>query len=178
MIDPKLTSLKIGDGEIVSVEALHEGIDLFNDFRNTMLAQHQFGKAGLVHPSPLFAEAVAYLTVDIPGHLADSSPKLTTHWAEGFTSDPKFRSHPYGFWAIIEWEVERKGPQLINVGFEWATKQYPYDFYWDIRWQASGIDGKGQLSISTENHAQEGPGNDRRATAQDIRGILIVVRTF
>lgn len=176
MMDPKLTSLNIGDGEIVSVEALHEGIDLFNDFRNTMLAQHQFGKAGLVHPSPLFAEAVAYLTVDIPGHLADSSPSLTLHWAEGFTSNPKFRFHD--FWAVIEWEVERKGPQLINVGFEWATARYPYDLYWDIRWRASGIDGKGQLSISTENHAQEGPGNDRRATAQDIRGILIVVRTF
>lgn len=176
MIDPKLTSLKIGDGEIVSVEALHEGIDLFNDSRNTMLAQHRFGKAGLVHPSPLFAEAVAYLTVDIPGHLADSSPKLTTHWAEGFTSNPRFRFQDN--WATIEWEVERRGPQLINVGFEWATAEYPYNFYWDIRWRASGIGGKGKLEIATEDRVEEGQGARRRATAQDIRGILIVVRTF
>src|SRR5690606_19327255 len=121
-------------------------------------------------------EAVAYLTVDIPGHLADSSPNLTTHWAEGFTSNPRFRFHD--FWATIEWEVERKGPQLINVGFEWATAQYPYDFYWDIRWRASGIGGKGKLEIATENRVEEGRGDRRRATAQDIRGILIVVRTF
>lgn len=172
MFDPKLTGLNIGEGEIVSAEALHEGIDYANSFRQAMLADHALDATGrVIHPAPRFAEAVAYLTVEIPGHLSDSSPTIRKRFAEGFSKDPHITDL-----ATIEWEVEKKGPQLIQVGFEFALGHFPFDFYEDIHWRANGIDGKGKLDIAHID--RDDPEGRLENAVKDIRGILITVRTF
>lgn len=164
-----LNDLQIGTGDVLSVEALQEAVAAYRTASQRMEAEHIYdGDGRLVHPQPRWATAVAYMGVDIDATLFARSG-LELRWAVGFRSDPRMEDS----WAL-RWEVAATGPQLVQVGLEWRDPTFSRSFYNEIRFRASGGNGRGTLWFSSVVGSEFRP----RDVTERISGILLVVRAL
>lgn len=164
-----LNDLQIGQGDILSVEALQEAVSKHNDAITRMEAEHVYdGNGRIMHPTPRWSTAIAYMTIASDTTLIARSG-LQLRWARGFEVDPRMEDT-----AQVAWEIKARGPQLVHVGLEWAEPSFAQSFYGDIRFMSGGVGGRGTLTFSTTFDPEFNP----RAVTEGIAGILLVVRAF
>src|SRR5690606_26053672 len=110
-----LTDLRLGTGDVLAVEALQEARQAHETACRRAEAEHVYDGAGrLVHPTPRWATATAYIGISGWSTLLEREAGLTVHWAVGFAQQPRVIDT-----ATIEWELDAKGPQIVHVGLEW-----------------------------------------------------------
>lgn len=165
-----LNDLQLGTGDVLAVEALQEARQAHETACRRAEAEHVYDGAGrLVHPSPRWATATAYIGISEWSTLLEREAGLTIHWALGFAQEPRVIDT-----ATIEWELDAKGPQIVHVGLEWRSQKFDRSFEHEIVFRAGGSDGRGRLFFDPLPGAEWNPG----AVVEGISGILLMVRAL
>lgn len=163
-----LNDLDLLDGDILPIESLDEAQQAYQGARTRMETEHVYDAEGrIVHPAPRWATATAYLGVH---GLEGRSGEIEIRWAIGFARDPYIAGT-----GLIQWEIEARGPQIVQVGVEILAATMPFDWERDVALEASGSGGQGRVLF----HAYGGGIEAQRLQfVAGIRGLLIVVRAM